>query len=367
MRLRHALQEWLRQKLYRYGYEEIQTPIILTQKLWEQSGHYENYRQNMYFTQIDEAPYAVKPMNCPGSTIVYRTHPRSYRDLPLRLFEYGLVHRHELSGVLTGLFRVRAFTQDDAHIYCTPEQIQPEIQTLLRLVDEVYSAFGFTEREIYLSTRPENYIGSLELWNEAETALEKALQAAGLPYQINPGDGAFYGPKIDILVRDSLRRRWQLGTIQLDFSMPRRFGLTYIGPDNQHHTPVMIHRAILGSFERFIGILLEHTAGELPLWLAPTQVKILPISDKFLPYAESVYEKAYQAGLRVELDRSNEKLNKKILLAEQAKIPLLWIVGAKEAENQTVSIRDRRERTQRSDIPVSQAIQEALSAAAPPN
>lgn len=367
MRLRHALQEWLRQKLYRYGYEEIQTPIILTQKLWEQSGHYENYRQNMYFTQIDEAPYAVKPMNCPGSTIVYRTHPRSYRDLPLRLFEYGLVHRHELSGVLTGLFRVRAFTQDDAHIYCTPEQIQAEIQTLLRLVDEVYSAFGFTEREIYLSTRPENYIGSLELWNEAEAALEKALQAAGLPYQINPGDGAFYGPKIDILVRDSLRRRWQLGTIQLDFSMPRRFGLTYIGPDNQPHTPVMIHRAILGSFERFIGILLEHTAGELPLWLAPTQVKILPISDKFLPYAESVYEKAYQVGLRVELDRSNEKLNKKILLAEQAKIPLLWIVGAKETENQTVAIRDRRERTQRSDIPVSQAIQEALSAAAPPN
>jgi threonyl-tRNA synthetase len=367
MRLRHALQEWLRQKLYRYGYEEIQTPIILTQKLWEQSGHYENYRQNMYFTQIDEAPYAIKPMNCPGSTIVYRTHPRSYRDLPLRLFEYGLVHRHELSGVLTGLFRVRAFTQDDAHIYCTPEQIQPEIQTLLRLVDEVYSAFGFTEREIYLSTRPENYIGSLELWNEAETALEKALQAAGLPYQINPGDGAFYGPKIDIVVRDSLRRRWQLGTIQLDFSMPRRFGLTYIGPDNQPHTPVMIHRAILGSFERFIGILLEHTAGELPLWLAPTQIKILPISDKFLSYAESVYERAYQAGLRVELDRSNEKLNKKILLAEQAKIPLIWIVGAKEAENQTVSIRDRRERTQRSDIPVNQAIQEALSAAAPPN
>lgn len=365
MRLRHTLQEWLRKKLYRYGYEEIQTPIILTQKLWEQSGHYENYRQNMYFTQIDDAPYAIKPMNCPGSTIVYRTHPRSYRDLPLRLFEYGLVHRHELSGVLTGLFRVRAFTQDDAHIYCTPEQIQSEIQTLLQLVDEVYSAFGFNEREIYLSTRPENYIGSIELWNEAEAALENALKAARLPYQINPGDGAFYGPKIDIVVRDSLRRRWQLGTIQLDFSMPRRFGLTYIGPDNQPHTPVMIHRAILGSFERFIGILLEHTAGELPLWLAPTQVRILPVSDKFLPYAETVYQKAFDAGLRVDLDRSNEKLNKKILVAEQAKIPLLWVVGAREAEQHTVSIRDRHQRTQQNDIPLEEAIQRVLQASQP--
>lgn len=226
-------------------------------------------------------------------------------------------------------------------------------------MDEVYSAFGFNEREIYLSTRPENYIGSIELWNEAEAALENALKAARLPYQINPGDGAFYGPKIDIVVRDSLRRRWQLGTIQLDFSMPRRFGLTYIGPDNQPHTPVMIHRAILGSFERFIGILLEHTAGELPLWLAPTQVRILPVSDKFLPYAETVYQKAFDAGLRVDLDRSNEKLNKKILVAEQAKIPLLWVVGAREAEQHTVSIRDRHQRTQQNDIPLEEAIQRA--------
>jgi len=367
MRLRQALQDWLRQKLYRYGYEEIQTPLILTQKLWEQSGHYENYRQNMYFTEIDEAPYAVKPMNCPGSTIVYRTHRRSYRDLPLRLFEYGLVHRHELSGVLTGLFRVRAFTQDDAHIYCTPEQIQPEIQSLLHLIEEVYGAFGFTERETYLSTRPENYIGSLDLWNEAEAALEKALQAAGLPYQVNPGDGAFYGPKIDFIVRDSLRRRWQLGTIQLDFSMPRRFGLMYIGSDGREHMPVMIHRALLGSFERFIGVLLEHTAGELPLWLAPVQVKILPVSEKFLPYAQDLLRKATAAGIRTELDTSSEKLGKKILFAEQAKVPLSWIIGAKEAESQTVSTRDRQTRTQAQGIPVETAIAQALTAAQPPN
>lgn len=358
MRLLNTLQDWLRAKLLRSGYEEIKTPIILTQRLWEQSGHYENYRENMYFTEIDEQPYAVKPMNCPGSTIVYRTALRSYRDLPLRLFEFGLVHRHELSGVLTGLFRVRAFTQDDAHIYCTPDQIQSEIAALLALVEEVYQAFGFTEKEIYLSTRPEKYIGSLELWNQAEASLEAALRAAGVPYQINPGDGAFYGPKIDFVVRDSLRRRWQLGTIQLDFSMPKRFGLTYIGPDGQEHTPVMIHRAILGSFERFVGVLLEHTAGELPLWLAPVQVRVLPVSEKFLSYAEEVFSVLQAAGIRAEVDRSDEKLGKKIRSAEQAKLPVIWVVGAKEAENRLVSIRDRRQRIQTEGAPLPEALRQ---------
>ncbi|MCX7606015.1 MAG: threonine--tRNA ligase [Bacteroidia bacterium] len=357
MRLLNTLQEWLRKKLLRYGYEEIKTPLILTQRLWEQSGHYENYRENMYFTQIDEQPFAVKPMNCPGSTIIYRTHLRSYRDLPLRLFEFGLVHRHELSGVLTGLFRVRAFTQDDAHIYCTADQIQSEIGALLRLIDEVYSTFGFGEREVYLSTRPEKYIGSIELWGQAERALETALQMAGVAYQINPGDGAFYGPKIDFVVRDSLRRRWQLGTIQLDFSMPQRFGLEYIGVDGQPHVPVMIHRAILGSFERFIGVLLEHTAGELPLWLAPVQVKVLPVSEKFYSYADEVAQLLLGAGIRCEIDHSDEKLGKKIRLAEQEKVPFIWVVGAKEAELRTVSIRDRQTRTQKTDVPLQEAVE----------
>jgi len=363
MRLLNVLQDWMRKKLLRSGYEEIRTPIILTQRLWEQSGHYENYRENMYFTQIDEQSYAVKPMNCPGSTIVYRTHLHSYRDLPLRLFEFGLVHRHELSGVLTGLFRVRAFTQDDAHIYCTPDQIEGEIIALLKLVSEVYDTFGFTQREIYLSTRPEKYIGSLELWTQAEGALEAALQKAGLPYQINPGDGAFYGPKIDFIVRDSLRRRWQLGTIQLDFSMPKRFGLEYIGPDGAPHTPVMIHRAILGSFERFIGVLLEHTAGELPLWLAPVQVKVLPVSEKVMAYAQEVLHALEAAGLRGALDTSDEKLGKKIRQAELEKVPLIWVVGAKEAETRTVSIRDRRERTQAEGIPLEEAVRKVEIAA----
>ncbi|MCS7152478.1 MAG: threonine--tRNA ligase [Bacteroidia bacterium] len=366
MRLLTALQDWMRAKLLRSGYEEIRTPIILTQRLWEQSGHYENYRENMYFTTIDEEPYAVKPMNCPGSTIIYRSRLRSYRELPLRLFEFGLVHRHELSGVLTGLFRVRAFTQDDAHIYCTPEQIEPEITALLQLVNEVYEAFGFSQREIYLSTRPEKYIGSLELWSQAESALEAALRKSGFTFQINPGEGAFYGPKIDFVVRDSLRRRWQLGTIQLDFSMPRRFGLEYIGPDGQPSTPVMIHRAILGSFERFIGVLLEHTAGELPLWLSPIQVKVLPVSEKFYAYADEVGKALAQAGIRWAVDKTDEKLGKKIREAEQEKVPLIWVVGAKEAESGTVSIRDRRTRTQSEGVPLAQAVQDVLQASQPP-
>ncbi|MCS7297254.1 MAG: threonine--tRNA ligase [Bacteroidia bacterium] len=367
MRLLNVLQEWLRGKLLRRGYEEIKTPIILTQRLWEQSGHYDNYRENMYFTHIDEQPYAVKPMNCPGSTIIYRTRLRSYRELPLRLFEFGLVHRHELSGVLTGLFRVRAFTQDDAHIYCTPDQIESEILALLELVREVYETFGFQEREIYLSTRPKKYIGSLELWSQAEGALEAALRMASFQYQVNPGEGAFYGPKIDFVIKDSLQRRWQLGTIQLDFSMPQRFGLSYVGPDGAPHTPVMIHRALLGSFERFIGILLEHTGGELPLWLAPVQIKVLPVSEKSFDYARQVSTALQAANLRCEVDWSSEKLGKKIREAEQEKVPLIWVVGAREAETQTVSIRNRRERTQQEGIPLEEAIHTVRTFAQPPS
>lgn len=348
----NELQNYLRKLLIHQGYQEIKTPILLHASLWHQSGHYENYKENMYFTQVDEESYAVKPMNCPGSTIVYRTRKRSYRELPLRLFEFGLVHRHELSGVLTGLFRVRAFTQDDAHIYCTPDQIQEEIHKLIQLTQHVYKIFEFSDYKVFLSTRPERYIGDLALWEQAEAALAHALESAGQPYQINPGDGAFYGPKIDFVVRDNLKRHWQLGTIQLDFSMPKRFGLEYVGKNNQLHTPVMIHRAILGSFERFVGILIEHTAGELPGWLAPVQVAILPISEKYVAYAEEIAQEVQKQGYRVMIDTSDEKLGKKVRNAEEAHIPLLVILGAKEVETQTVSLRHRPTRTQTSQVPL---------------
>ncbi|MGQ9863577.1 MAG: threonine--tRNA ligase [Bacteroidia bacterium] len=346
----NGLQSYMRKLLLQKGYQEIKTPILLHAKLWHQSGHYENYKENMYFTHVDEEAYAVKPMNCPGSTLVYRTRKRSYRELPLRLFEFGLVHRHELSGVLTGLFRVRAFTQDDAHIYCTPDQIQEEIHNLIQLTRQVYETFGFSQYDVFLSTRPERYIGDLALWEQAESALAHALKAAEQPYQTNPGDGAFYGPKIDFVVRDNLKRRWQLGTIQLDFSMPKRFGLEYIGKDNQPHTPVMIHRAILGSFERFIGILIEHTGGEFPGWLTPVQVAILPISEKFIPYAENVAQQVRKQGYRAVVDTSDEKLGKKVRNAEEAHIPLLVIIGSKEMETQTVSLRYRPTRTQKDQV-----------------
>ncbi|MFO0399909.1 MAG: threonine--tRNA ligase [Sphingobacteriia bacterium] len=336
----NELQNYLRERLYASGYEEIKTPVILNEKLWHQSGHWHNYAENMYFTKIDDMEFAVKPMNCPGSTIVYRTAPRSYRDLPLRLFEYGLVHRHELSGVLTGLFRVRAFTQDDAHIFCTLDQIQAEVGKLVSFIFEIYQLFGFTDVAVYLSTRPESkYVGALETWNQAEAYLQDTLTRLGVAYTINAGDGAFYGPKIDFVVRDSLKRRWQLGTVQLDFSMPERFGLEYTGEDGSKHRPVMIHRALLGSFERFFGILLEHTAGNLPLWLAPRQVSLLPISDKFMPYARQIRTQLEQAGLRATLDERNEKIGRKIRDAEVAKIPYMFIVGEKETQTNSVSLR----------------------------
>lgn len=339
----NQLQGFLRHKLLNEGYTEIKTPTILNEDLWRRSGHYENYKDNMYFVSIDEESFAVKPMNCPGSTLVYKTDLRSYRDLPLRMFEFGNVHRHELSGVLTGLFRVRSFTQDDAHVFCTPDHIQDEIIRLIRLIFEVYSVFEFNDVQVYLSTRPDKYQGSLEIWNQAEDALKLALSQSGVSFTLNEGDGAFYGPKIDFVVQDSLHRHWQLGTIQLDFSMPERFDLNYIGPDSQQHRPVMIHRAVLGSFERFIGVLLEHTAGELPLWLAPVQAIALPVSDKSNVYAQEVVKYLRNKGCRVDLDLRSEKIGKKIRDAEVAKIQYMLIIGEKEQESSQVSVRKHKE------------------------
>ncbi len=336
------LKSYLREKLVELNYEEINTPIILNQKLWLQSGHYDNYKENMYFTDIDERDFAVKPMNCPGSTLVYKTSMKSYRDLPLRLYEFGLVHRHELSGVLSGLFRVRSFTQDDAHVFCTPDQIEEEITVLINLIFEVYNTFGFDDVQVYLSTRPEKYIGDIEVWNNSEKSLSSALDKAGIKYKVNEGDGAFYGPKIDFVVKDSLRRNWQLGTIQLDFSMPARFGLEYIGTDGGVHVPVMIHRAVFGSFERFVGVLTEHYGGYFPLWLAPVQVIIIPISDSHKDYALEISEKLRKEGFRVSIDSRNEKIGYKIRESENKKIPYMLILGDKEMENNDISVRQHK-------------------------
>ena len=339
MVLLNNLKSYLREKLTELDYQEINTPIILNQKLWLQSGHYDNYKENMYFTDIDERDFAVKPMNCPGSTLVYRTSMKSYRDLPLRLYEFGLVHRHELSGVLSGLFRVRSFTQDDAHIFCIPEQIEEEITILIKLIFEVYDTFGFNDVQVYLSTRPEKFIGSPEVWDSSEKSLATALDKSKVKYKVNEGDGAFYGPKIDFVVKDSLRRDWQLGTIQLDFSMPERFGLEYIGSDSKIHRPVMIHRAVFGSFERFVGVLTEHYAGYFPLWLAPVQVNILPITDSHREYAKKISEMLRREGIRVQTDFRNEKIGFKIRESENRKIPFMIVAGDKEMENNDISVR----------------------------
>lgn len=340
MILLNNLKSYLREKLVELNYEEINTPIILNQKLWLQSGHYDNYKENMYFTEIDERDFAVKPMNCPGSTLVYRSTMKSYRDLPLRLYEFGLVHRHELSGVLSGLFRVRSFTQDDAHIFCTPDQIEEEITVLIKLIFDVYNTFGFDDVKVYLSTRPEKYIGSAEVWESSEKSLATALEKANIKYKVNEGDGAFYGPKIDFVVKDSLRRDWQLGTVQLDFSMPERFGLEYIGDDSKVHIPVMIHRAVFGSFERFVGVLTEHYAGYFPLWLAPVQVNILPITDSHKEYAKEISDKMKKEGIRVRIDNRNEKIGYKIRESENKKIPFMVVIGDKEMESSNVSVRE---------------------------
>lgn len=321
------------------GYQEIRTPLILSEELWHKSGHWDHYRENMYSTQIDEADFAVKPMNCPGHCTVYAAQPHSYRELPLKVAELGLVHRHEKSGTLHGLIRVRAFTQDDAHIFCTLEQVEDEIVKVVELVDRIYSTFGFTY-EMELSTRPEEkFIGSLETWARAEAALAKALKRVGAAYRVNPGDGAFYGPKIDFHIKDSLGRRWQCATVQLDFSMPERFGLEYVGEDGDKHRPVMIHRAIFGSLERFIGILIEHFAGNLPVWLSPVQVAVLPLTDDQMDAARAAHEALVAAGLRSELEIRGEKIGWKIRAAETRKIPFMLVIGAREAEAGLVAVR----------------------------
>jgi threonyl-tRNA synthetase len=323
------------------GYDEVRTPILYDVELWKQSGHWERYREHMYFTEVDERSMGLKPMNCPAHIQIYNQARRSYRELPIRYSEAGLVHRHEPSGVLHGLLRVRHITQDDAHIFCTEEQIEREVVECLRFGFFIYRLFDFEVR-LELSTRPEKRIGSDEMWDRAEAALEGALRAEGLDYDLNPGDGAFYGPKIDLHSTDSIGRSWQLGTVHLDYSMPERFGMTYTGSDNAEHRPVMIHRALLGSFERFIGILIEHYAGELPLWLAPVQVSVLTVSERAQEYAVSVCERLDGRGIRAELDDRDESIGRKIREAELRKIPYMLVAGAKEAEDGTVSAREHR-------------------------
>lgn len=342
MVLKNLLIDYWRKLHTREGYVEISTPIILSRHLWENSGHWDHYKDNMYTTVIDDEDYAVKPMNCPGGMLVYKVEPRSYKDLPMRVGELGLVHRHEKSGQLHGLMRVRCFTQDDAHIFMTEDQVQDEIKGVARLIDEVYSKFGF-KYHVELSTRPEDSMGTDEEWEMATNALRGALESLGLDYVVNEGDGAFYGPKIDFHLEDSIGRTWQCGTIQLDFQMPQRFDLEYTGADGEKHRPIMIHRVAFGSIERFIGILIEHYAGKFPVWLSPVQVKILPVSEKFADYAEKVSDALKEAGVRVETDDRSEKLGYKIRSAQMEKVPYMLIVGEKEVEGECVSVRRRDE------------------------
>lgn len=337
----NAIVDFLHGMHDKYGYQEIKTPIILNESLWHKSGHWDNYRENMYFTTFDDTSYAIKPMNCPGLCLVYKTRQHSYREFPMRVAELGLVHRHEASGVMHGLFRVRQFTQDDAHIFCKPEQIESEIIGVIELTFETYRAFGFDDFRIELSTMPQKHIGSAEIWDTSTNALKSALAKKMIDYKINEGDGAFYGPKIDFHITDCLKRSWQLGTIQLDFSMPALFGLVYTDKDNTEKTPVMIHRAVLGSFERFIGILIEHYGGNLPLWLSPEQVRILTISEKSNVYALAVEKKLKDAQLRCSCDLSDEKINAKIAKAHNEKLPLMLVLGPKEAQSNTVNVRVR--------------------------
>ena len=341
MALKNALIDYWRDIHYKANYVEVSTPLIMNRHLWETSGHWDHYKDNMYATKIDGEDYCIKPMNCPGGVMVYRSQPHSYRELPLRMGELGLVHRHELKGALHGLFRVRCFTQDDAHIFMRPDQITDEIIGVVGLINQVYSKFGF-DYFVELSTRPENSMGSDEDWEAATNGLIKALEQLNMPYIVNEGDGAFYGPKIDFHLRDSLGRTWQCGTIQLDFQMPLNFGLEYIAEDGSRQRPIMIHRVCFGSIERFIGILTEHFAGKFPTWLAPTQVKVLPVSDKSMDYAKEVYEALREKMIRCELDTRNEKIGYKIREARQVdRVPYMLIIGAKEVETNTVSVRDR--------------------------
>ncbi len=341
MIIRNLLEDYWRKLHREAGYEEIKTPIILNRKLWETSGHWGHYNNNMYTTVIDNEDYAIKPMNCPGGLLVYKRKLRSYRDLPIRSGELGLVHRHELSGALHGLMRVRCFTQDDAHIFMTPEQIKDEIIGVYKLIDKVYTSFGF-KYKVELSTRPENSMGTDETWELATDGLRGALDELGVAYKINEGDGAFYGPKIDFHLEDCIGRTWQCGTIQLDMNLPERFDLTYVGADNQRHRPVMIHRVVFGSIERFIGILTEHFAGAFPLWLAPVQVKLLPINDTCNAYCDSLYDELDAAGLRVEKDYRNEKIGFKIREAQLERVPYMLVIGERECADGTVAARLRK-------------------------
>lgn len=342
MIVRNELEDYWRKIHREYGYQEIKTPMILSRSLWEQSGHWDHYRENMYFTQIDELDFAIKPMNCPGGMLVYKTKPHSYKELPIRAGELGLVHRHELSGALHGLFRVRCFTQDDAHIFMMPSQIKEEIQNVIKLFDQVYGTFGL-KYHAELSTRPEDSMGDAETWEKTTNALRDAMEDFGLEYVVNEGDGAFYGPKIDFHLTDSIGRTWQCGTIQLDMQLPEKFDLTYTGEDGLKHRPVMIHRVVYGSIERFIGILIEHYAGAFPAWLAPTQVRILPITDKHVAYAKELNDKMFALGLRVYLDDRNEKIGYKIREAQVQKIPYMLVIGDKEVEEGAVAVRRRSE------------------------
>jgi len=355
MVIRNILEDFWRKEHAKRGYLEIKTPIILNEELWHRSGHWDHYKENMYFTKIDGEDYAIKPMNCPGALLVYNSTMHSYRDLPLRLCELGLVHRHELSGALHGLMRVRSFTQDDAHLFMTPDQVESEILGVIKLIDYFYKIFGF-DYFVELSTRPENSIGSDEDWELATNALIKAMEHIGLDYKVNEGDGAFYGPKIDFHLKDSIGRTWQCGTIQLDFQMPERFNCEYVGQDGEKHRPVMLHRVVFGSIERFIAILTENFAGAFPTWLAPVQVKILPISDKHLAYAQNIQQRLLENDIRVELDDRNEKIGYKIREAQMQKIPYMLILGDKEVESGNVSVRSRKD----GDIG-SKSMQEFLS------
>lgn len=353
----------MRELYQRYGYQEVITPQLFDAELWKVSGHWDAYRENMFLTEVEGRAFSFKPMNCPSHCLIYKSSARSYRDLPLRLADFGRLHRFERSGVVQGLTRVRSFSQDDAHIFCLPEHIGPEIDRLFDLMFEVYELFRFETPNIYLSTKPEKAIGEPELWEHAEATLEACLKARGVAYTVNPGEGAFYGPKIDFVVHDAIGREWQLGTIQLDFNLPRRFELTYAAEDGSEKTPVMIHRAVLGSIERFFGVMLEHFAGDLPFWLAPEQVRVLPVSDKFLAGAQAIGERFQKAGLRAQVDSRNEKLGAKIRDGELAKVPVLLVVGGKELESGTVSVRLRH----RGDLgahPVSEVIERLREAKA---
>ena len=340
MVLKNTLIDYWREVHKRYGYVEVSTPMILNRHLWETSGHWFHYKENMYTTKIDEEDFAIKPMNCPGGMLVYKSEPHSYRDLPLRVGELGLVHRHELSGALHGLFRVRCFTQDDAHIFMTWDQMKDEIKGVVKLFDEVYSLFGL-KYEIELSTMPDDHMGDVKDWEFAQNTLKEAITEMGKSYVINEGDGAFYGPKLDFHLEDSLGRTWQCGTIQLDMQLPERFELEYVGADGEKHRPVMIHRVVFGSIERFIGVITEHYAGAFPTWLAPVQVKLMPITDRSKEYAEEIYQKLFDAGIRVESDYRNEKIGYKIREAQLQKIPYMLVIGDKEAEAGLVSVRTR--------------------------